>query len=266
MKIGIHGINGKMGLAIAREVVIRKDIILAAASVRNGHDWAGKRLCDVTDMPEASVRITSNLEQFCAAVDVVIDFTRPDATLALLPVCRKLRKPLMIGTTGFNPDTRDWIERAAEDIPIVIAANTSLGVNILSEVCRQVAKILDAETWDIDILEAHHRNKVDAPSGTALRIGEIIAKAQNSDLASRKCYPYQQKRKSGDIGFSVIRGGDIIGEHTVFFTASDERLEFTHRAASRRIFAQGALIAALWIGQGKEAGLYRMSDVLGFSS
>ena len=118
MKIGIHGINGKMGLAIAHEIMAHPDLELGAASVRNGHEWAGKRLCDVApDLPDCTVRITSNLDQFCAAVDVVVDFTRPDATLAILPVCQKLKKPLMIGTTGFNQDATAWIHRAAQHIP-----------------------------------------------------------------------------------------------------------------------------------------------------
>ena len=266
MKIGIHGINGKMGLAIAHEMLAYRDLELGAASVRNGHDWAGKRICDVApDLPECTVRITSNLDQFCAAVDVVIDFTRPDATLAILPVCQKMKKPLMIGTTGFNQDATAWIHRAAQHIPLVLAANTSLGVNILFEVSRRVAEVLDYQHWDVDIFEMHHRNKVDAPSGTALRIGEMIAEAQNSDFDERKRYPYTNRRKPGDIGFSVTRAGDIIGEHTVFFTADDERLEFTHRAGSRRIFARGALTAASWLGD-RPAGLYSMADVLGFTS
>ncbi|EEV89324.1 4-hydroxy-tetrahydrodipicolinate reductase [Cardiobacterium hominis] len=266
MKIGIHGINGKMGLAIAHEIMAHPDLELGAASVRNGHEWAGKRLCDVApDLPDCTVRITSNLDQFCAAVDVVVDFTRPDATLAILPVCQKLKKPLMIGTTGFNQDATAWIHRAAQHIPLVLAANTSLGVNILFEVSRRVAEVLDFQHWDVDILEAHHRNKVDAPSGTALRLGEMIAAAQDSDFDERKRYPYVNRRKTGDIGFSVVRAGDVIGEHTVFFTADDERLEFTHRASNRRIFARGALTAASWLGD-RPAGLYSMADVLGFTS
>ncbi|MDO4642473.1 MAG: 4-hydroxy-tetrahydrodipicolinate reductase [Cardiobacteriaceae bacterium] len=266
MKIGIHGINGKMGLAIAHEIMAHPNLDLGAVSVRNGHTWAGKRLCDVTDIAEScTVRVTSNLDQFCAAVDVVVDFTRPDATLALLPVCQKLKKPLMIGTTGFNADATAWIHRAAQVIPIVLAANTSLGVNILFEVSRRVAEVLDYQHWDVDIIEAHHRNKVDAPSGTALRLGEMIANAQGSDFDERKRYPYVNRRKTGDIGFAVVRAGDVIGEHTVLFTTDDERLEFTHRASNRRIFARGALTAAMWLNQ-RPVGLYNMADVLGFSS
>lgn len=263
MKIGIHGINGKMGQAIAAEILNHPNFTLAAASVRNGHEWADKRIDEVCGLA-SNVRITTSLEQLCASVDVVIDFTRPDATQTILPICRKLKKPMMIGTTGFSQETLSWIEKAGHDIPIVLAANTSLGVNILIEVSRQVATHLGQE-WNIDIFEAHHKNKIDAPSGTALRIGQAIASAQNSDFESRKRYPYTNKRKDGDIGFSVVRAGNIVGDHSVFFTSDYEQLEFTHRAQDRRIFAQGALVAAHWVVD-KEAGIYTMANVLGIGA
>lgn len=264
MKIGIHGINGKMGRAVAMELQHNEAIQLSSASVRGGHEWAERLLGEVSDLPQQALRVTANVERMCALSEVVIDFTRPNATLALLPICRKLKKPLLIGTTGFTADTRDWIVQAAKDIPIVLAANTSLGVNVLFEVTRRVAEALPPEVWDVDIFEAHHRQKVDAPSGTALRLGELIAKAQNSVLAERKVYPYTDKRRQGEIGFSVMRGGDIIGEHTVFFAKDSERLELTHRATDRRIFAEGAIKAAQWLSL-QAPGLYNMGDVLGFS-
>lgn len=262
MKIGIHGINGKMGLAIAQEISLRPDLILSSASVRNGHEWAEKRLDEVSDI-KASVRITTNLDQLCANADVVIDFTRPDATQILLPICQKLKKPMMIGTTGFSAMSLEWISKSAQEIPIVLAANTSIGVTILNEVSRRVAKILPYQSWDIDIYEAHHRHKVDAPSGTALKIGQAIATAQETDFEERKRYPYVNKRKTGDIGFSVVRAGEIVGDHTVQFTHDLETLSFSHHASSRRIFAQGALTATLWL-KDKPAGLYSMGQVLGF--
>ena len=214
MKIGIHGINGKMGLAIAHEIMAHPDLELGAASVRNGHEWAGKRLCDVApDLPDCTVRITSNLDQFCAAVDVVVDFTRPDATLAILPVCQKLKKPLMIGTTGFNQDATAWIHRAAQHIPLVLAANTSLGVNILFEVSRRVAEVLDFQHWDVDILEAHHRNKVDAPSGTALRLGEMIAAALGDGSAYGLRIHYSREPEEGlETAGGIIQALPLLGE------------------------------------------------------
>lgn len=261
MKIAIHGINGKMGLAIAEALAGHPDLALCGASVRSGHAWAGKKLSEVSHLP-LGVRITSNLDQLCASADVVVDFTRPDATLSLLQVCERANKPLLIGTTGFNRETAAWIERAAKKIPVLLAANTSIGVNILTAVCRQVAKALAPEQWDVDIAEAHHRQKVDAPSGTALKLGRAIAEAQGGDFDARMRYPYQDKRKSGDIGFAVIRSGDIVGEHTVYFNSAHEQLAFSHRAHDRRIFADGALTAARWL-HGRPAGFYGMEDVLG---
>lgn len=261
MKIAIHGINGKMGLAIAKALEGQPDLQLSGASVRSGHAWAGKKLSEVSDTTHA-VRITANLDQLCAAADVVVDFTRPDATLSLLQVCERANKPLLVGTTGFNRETAAWLERAATKIPLLLAANTSIGVNVLAAVCRQVALALAPEQWDVDILEAHHRQKVDAPSGTALKLGKTIASAQNSDFDARMRYPYQDRRKPGDIGFAVIRSGDLVGEHTVFFNSAHEQLSFSHRAHDRRIFADGALTAARWLA-GRPAGFYDMEDVLG---
>lgn len=265
MKIGIHGINGKMGRAIAHELVHYEDCQLGAASVRSGHAWADKALGEVSDLPQKTLKPTANIEYFVSQSDVVVDFTRPEAALALLPICQKLNKPLLIGTTGFSAEGRKWIEQAAQSIPIILAANTSLGVNVLLEIVQQVAKVLPKEIWDVDIFEAHHRDKMDAPSGTALRLGETIAKAQESVFNERKLYPYTQKRKPESIGFSVVRGGDIVGEHTVYFAKQAERLEFTHRATDRRIFAEGAIKAARWL-KGRSSGLYTMADVLGFGA
>lgn len=261
MKIAIHGINGKMGLAIAEALVNHPELVLSGASVRSGHAWAGKKLSEVSQTAH-TVRITSNLDQLCAAADVIVDFTRPDATLSLLQVCTRANKPLLIGTTGFNRETEVWIERAAEKIPLLLAANTSIGVNVLTAVCRQVAAALAADEWDVDIFDAHHRHKVDSPSGTALKLGKAIAEAQDSDFDSRMRYPYQDRRKPGDIGFAVIRSGGLIGEHTVYFNSGHEQLAFSHRAHDRRIFADGALKAAHWL-VGRPAGFYSMEDVLG---
>lgn len=265
LKCGIHSINGKMGLAIGQVAAGHPSLTIAAGFVRRNHEWAGQKISDVCQIDAGNIRATSNLESFCAASDVVIDFTRPEATLELLPICRKLRKPLVIGTTGFSDKAKQWIVEAAKDIPIILAANTSVGVNVLIEVSRQVAKALDKSQWHADILELHHQHKVDAPSGTALRLGEAIAQAQGDDFSEREKYPYQNRRGDEDIGFAVIRAGEIIGEHTVFFTSADERIELTHRANDRRIFARGALQAAMWLSD-QPAGFYTMADVLGFKS
>lgn len=262
MKIAIHGVNGKMGQEIARAALLDSDCELSAVSVRDSHSWANRALNSICDI-DSPLKTTSNLEILCQQSDVIIDFTRPDATLSLLPICQRYDRPMMIGTTGFNAETAAWIERAARHIPIVFAANTSLGVNVLMEVAKRVASVLPAEDWDVEIFESHHRRKVDAPSGTALKLGEQIALGREVSLAEHMVYPYENARKTGDIGFSVMRGGEISGEHTVYFINDHERLEFTHRAHDRSIFARGALIAAKWL-QGKPAGLYSMADVLGF--
>lgn len=260
IKIAIHGVNGQMGQAIAKMVVQDKDCELVAVSVRSGHDWYNRPLCEVLDIA-SNLRVRSNIEVLCQQSDVIIDFTRPDATLSLLPVCERYERAIVIGTTGFHNEALSWIEQAAHNIPLVFAPNTSLGVNILAEVSRQVAKVLGH--WDVEIFEAHHKRKIDAPSGTALMLGDVIAKAQASSLADRMIYPHQQRRKEGAIGFASMRAGENCGEHTVYFVGENERLEFTHRAYNRELFAQGALVAAKWL-VGKKAGLYRMSDVLGF--
>ncbi len=262
MRIGIHGINGKMGRTIAQTVCQNPKTQLSAAYVRSGHGWQDKPLNVISEIP-STLRSTTRLEMLCQESDVVIDFTRPDATLALLPICQRYNRPVMIGTTGFSEQSRGWLESFARHIPIVLAANTSLGVNVLLEVSARVAKVLGPEDWDVEIFEAHHRRKVDAPSGTALRLGEAIAQAQDTTLNERMRYPYETQRKTGDIGFSVARGGDLPGEHTVYFINDQERLELSHRAYDREIFARGALVAAKWL-IGRPAGLYTMADVLGF--
>lgn len=262
MKIGIHGVNGKMGREIALATLQDAECELSAVSVRDSHSWANQALDSVSDI-KTTLKPTTNLEVLCQKSEVIIDFTRPDATLALLPLCQRYDRPVMIGTTGFNAETAAWIERAAQHIPIVLAANTSLGVAVLMEVVRRVSAVLPASEWDAEIFESHHRRKVDAPSGTALKLGEQIAQGRGINLAEHLHYPYDGARKTGDIGFSVMRGGEICGEHSVFFINDHERLEFSHRAQDRSIFAHGALIAAKWL-KDKPAGLYAMADVLGF--
>ncbi len=261
MDVAIHGINGKMGNVLAQAVIAAPSCRLSAASVRDGHPWAGRKLCEVGTM-DIPLKVTSNLEVLCLQSDIIIDFSHPDATLVLLPLCQRYNRPLMIGTTGFNAEARRWIAKAADDIPIVLAANTSLGVNLLMAVSRLAAKALD---WDVEVFEMHHRRKVDAPSGTALRLAQAIATEREATLKSPIKYPHEQRRNSGEIGIAVARGGDVIGDHTVFFLDDHERIELTHRAQDRGIFARGALAAAKWLVD-RPAGLYDMSDVLGFAA
>lgn len=260
IKIGIHGINGKIGMALAELLIAHKDCELVSASVRTAHAWADKRLDEVSDI-KLPLRITSSLVNLCRPADVVIDFTRPEATLQLLPVCEKLSKPLLVGTTGFNHEAQRWLKQSADNIALLLAANTSIGINVLSAACRLVASSLPANQWDTEIFELHHRRKVDAPSGTALKLGQIVAEAQAERGEGQSTYPHTQARRQGDVGYSVARGGEVAGEHTVFFINDYERLELTHRVSDRRIFADGALKAAVWLA-GREKGFYSMEDVL----
>jgi 4-hydroxy-tetrahydrodipicolinate reductase len=201
-----------------------------------------------------------------ADFDVLVDFTRPEATLANLAHCRRLGRRIVIGTTGFDDAGKAQIAESARDIGIVFAPNMSVGVNLCLKLLETAARVLGQDV-DIEITEAHHRYKVDAPSGTALRMGEVVARGIGSDLKSCAVYGRHGvtgERQRGTIGFSVVRAGDIVGDHTVLFAGGGERVEITHRAESRMTFANGALRAARWLME-RNSGLYDMQDVLGLS-
>jgi 4-hydroxy-tetrahydrodipicolinate reductase len=212
---------------------------------------------------QSGALITADLRQGLAGADVLIDFTRPEGTLAHLAVCRELGVKLVIGTTGFSEAQKEEIALAGQDIAIVMAPNMSVGVNVTLKLLEMAAKAL-ATGYDIEIIEAHHRHKVDAPSGTALKMGEVIASATGRDL--NECAVYERFGHTGErdpstIGFSTIRGGDIVGDHTVLFAGTGERIEVTHKSSSRATYAQGSLRAARFLA-GRAAGLYDMFDVL----
>jgi 4-hydroxy-tetrahydrodipicolinate reductase len=199
------------------------------------------------------------LEQF----DVLIDFTHPSVTLRNLALCRQAGKAMIIGTTGFSAEEKQLLAEAGKEIPIVFAANFSVGVNLCLKLLDTAARVLGDEV-DIEIIEAHHRHKVDAPSGTALRMGEVVAQALGRDLAEVAVYGREGQtgaRERQTIGFATVRAGDVVGDHTVLFAGDGERVEITHKASSRMTFAKGAVRAALWL-EGREAGLYDMQDVL----
>jgi len=205
-----------------------------------------------------------NLAEMLDNFDVLIDFTRPEATLEYLSICQKAGKSMVIGTTGFSDEELLLIEKASDEIAIVFAPNMSVGVNLTLKLLDTAAKVF-GEDADIEIVEAHHRHKVDAPSGTALKMGEVVANALGRDLS--KCAVYgregiEEPRDRQTIGFSTIRGGDVVGEHTVSFFMEGERVEITHKASSRMTFANGAVRAANWLS-GRQSKLYNMHDVLG---
>ena len=264
MKIGIHGINGRMGQAIAAAVLNDPDCSLSSASVRASHNWYNQPLKTVSTL-NSELKPTANLEVLCQKSEVIMDFTRPDALIALLPILQRYDRPAVIGTTGLNKNVIDLVKKASKNIPIVLAPNTSLGVAVLMESVKRAAKALKAQDWDCEIFEAHHKRKADAPSGTAIKLGEVVAEAREQNFEEVKKYPHESTRKIGDIGFSSVRGGDIVGEHIVYFINEFERLEFSHKAQDRSIFAFGALTAAKWL-KNQEAGLYGMADVLGFNN
>ncbi|MDB5457051.1 MAG: Dihydrodipicolinate reductase [Caulobacter sp.] len=256
VKIAVAGALGRMGQAVAKTLEGRADAVVAARFGRPGA--AGDGLVE--------------RDAALAAAEAVIDFTLPEASAALAEACALLAgrtgggPALITGSTGFSPEQSARIAAAAEKIVIVRSGNFSLGVNMLTGLVRQAARALPAEDWDIEVFEAHHRRKIDAPSGTALMLGEAAAAGRGVDLAAvadRGRDGMTGPRRTGDIGFSVLRGGGIIGEHSVVFAGEEEILTLSHSARDRGLFARGAIAAAVW-SRGRPPGFYDMQDVLGF--
>jgi len=239
-KIAITGSNGRMGRALIRAVKLNPNV--SKGSILNRGD---------------------DIKQALKDFDVLVDFTRPEATLEALSICQNTGKAMVIGTTGFSDDALKVIDQASNDIPIVFAPNMSVGVNLTLKLLETTAKVIGIDS-NIEIVEAHHRHKVDAPSGTALKMGEVIANALGRDLSECAVYGREGTEEPRDrqtIGFSSIRGGDVVGEHTVTFFMEGERVEITHKASSRMTYANGAIKACQWLTK-QENGLYSMQDVL----
>lgn len=263
ISIAIAGASGRMGQMLIEAVRAADDCVLSgaldiAASPAIGHD-AGAFAGQTT-----GVLISADIAQGLNNSRVLIDFTRPEGTMAHLAVCRSLGVAMVIGTTGFTDSQKAEIAEAAKHIPIMMAPNMSVGVNVTLKLLEMAAKAL-ATGYDIEIIEAHHRHKVDAPSGTALKMGEVIADALGRDL--KDCAVYAREGVTGErdpssIGFATIRGGDIVGDHTVLFAGTGERIEITHKSSSRSTYAQGSLRAARFLA-GQKTGLFDMFDVLG---
>lgn len=255
MKIGIVGCMGRVGSVLVKEV--------------NSHEWPDIELAGGTALPE-DVKddhpffITSNPDELFQIADAVIDFTSPESTKKHAWLAAKHKKSLIIGTTGLTLDDEHELEDAANETTIIYAANMSVGVNVLLNLVEKAAATL-ADDWDIEIFEAHHKHKVDAPSGTALAIGKAAASGRGIELEDKADWARHGQtgaRKRGHIGFSVARGGDVVGEHRAYFYSEGERIELTHVATNRALFARGALRAAMW-SEDKKPGLYSMKDVLG---
>ncbi len=264
MKIGIFGGAGKMGRMLIASALKTKGAELSSVCASSGSLYIGKDAGELVGMGKTGVAVTDNPLEMFNLSEVVIDFSAPLASAENAVLAASTGKPLVIGTTGFSDEQLEIIKKAALQVPIVLSPNMSAGVNILLSIVEKTAEMLDS-SYDIEILEMHHRNKVDAPSGTALALGRAAAKGRgvNLDEAMRASREGNVgKRLEGEIGFAALRGGDVVGDHTVIFAADGERIEFTHKASSREVFAKGALRAALWLGE-KSAGLYSMNDVLG---
>ena len=267
IRVAIHGAAGRMGHALIQSCVQTPQSSLAAAIERPGSPTLGADAGTMAGLAPLGILVTDNLAAVINDCDVLIDFTRPEPGLVALELCRQHGKRMVIGTTGFSADQRATIEQASRDIPIMLAPNMSVGVNLCLKLLEIAAKVI-GDTTDIEIIEAHHRHKVDAPSGTALRMGEVVASALGRDL--KECAVWGREGHTGErdprsIGFSVIRAGDIVGEHTVMFADEGERVEITHNASSRMTFAKGAMRAAVWLAD-RPAGLFDMQDVLGLKS
>ena len=264
IRIAVAGASGRMGLCLIKAAVLAEKAALVVALVRPGSDAVGKDAGVLAGIGELGVSVVDNLSSVVDQFDVLIDFTRPDVSMAFIELCQQAGKKIVIGTTGYTHTQKAVIAEAAKDVAIVLAPNMSIGVNLALKLLEMTAKVM-GEYTDIEVIEAHHRHKVDAPSGTALRMGEVIAEALGRDL--KDCAIYGREGNIGErdrktIGFSTIRAGDIVGEHTVMFADEGERLEITHKATSRMTFANGAIRAAVWL-KDKPIGLYDMQDVLG---
>ncbi len=264
LKIAIAGAAGRMGRALIEQVLRDTGLRLSAALERNGDARVGRDAGELAGAP-CGVKITDDAAKAVSGCDVLIDFTLPEGAIAHLAACRKRGARMVIGTTGFSEAQKKEIAAAARDIAIVMSPNFSVGVNVAFRLLETAAAAL-GKGYDVEIVEAHHRHKVDAPSGTALRMGEVVARALGRDLKKHAVYGREGvtgKRNDQTIGFATVRGGDLVGDHTVMFIGAGERLEIAHHATSRANFASGALRAARFVAT-KKTGLYDMADVLGF--
>jgi 4-hydroxy-tetrahydrodipicolinate reductase len=266
LRLAVVGAAGRMGRMLVQTIPDTLGVTLAGALENPSSPFVGRDSGELVGGSPNGVVILADIASALAESDVVIDFSTPSATIALARQAARARVAHVIGTTGLSPADLDAIADAARETTIVRSGNMSLGVNLLAVLVERAAKAL-GPAWDAEIVEMHHRLKVDAPSGTALLLGEAAARGRGVDLAENSVRGRDGitgARKSGDIGFAALRGGTVVGDHTVIFAGAGERIELSHRAEDRGIFARGALAAALWT-RGKAPGLYSMADVLGLS-
>jgi len=263
MKIGVTGITGRMGRTIATLVLQDVLVELSSALVRKDLNLEDNDLGEFLGFEKNGGKMFSDLDQFVKSCDAIIDFSSPSLSLEIAEKCAENKKVLICGTTGFSDDEKLKFSSFSKNTVIVWSSNMSLGVNLLMNLAEKVANILH-DDFDIEIVEMHHRNKVDAPSGTALSLGAAVAKGRNvaiENVANMARFGKDAKREKGEIGFATLRGGDVVGDHSVIFAGDGERIELTHKASNRDIFAKGAIRAAIW-GSIKNPGFYSMRDVL----
>ncbi len=263
IKTGVVGFGGRMGTIIARILLENPDFNLAGALEDKAHPAVGRDAGETLGYPKTGTVVSSALNEAFGPCECIIDFTFPEVTLSVCEYASGKGKAMVIGSTGFTEEQRKTIETLSRKIPVVLSPNMSIGVNVLLKIISQVAGLLD-EGYDAEIVEAHHRLKKDAPSGTALALAQAVAKGRGVRLDTHACYERHGiigVRPVGEIGIQTVRAGDIVGEHTVMFAGPGERIEIAHKAHSRENFARGAIKAAGWV-MGKGPGLYSMMDVL----
>lgn len=263
LRIAVAGAGGRMGRQLIQAVNNASGVVLGAALERSGSSLVGTDAGELAGIGAIGVQVSDNLDAVKDHFDLLVDFTRPEGSLQYLAFCVANQKKIVIGTTGFDDAGKQAIQQAAEKIGIVFASNYSVGVNLVFKLLEKAAKVM-GDYCDIEVIEAHHRHKVDAPSGTALSMGEHIAKTLGRDLKTHGVFARDGitgERKRDEIGFATIRAGDVVGEHSVWFADEGERVEIAHKASSRMTFANGAVRAAKWL-QTKPHGLFDMTDVL----
>ena len=259
-RVLVIGASGRMGRALVRMAAERAEVRISGCVVREGAAELGRDAGDLAGIGRIDVPLRTDLPVALAECDVAVDFSQPSVTAANLAACVAAGKPLLIGTTGLPLQLGEDIERAARHIALLVAPNTSLGVTVLLELVKRAAQALPAD-FDIEIVEAHHRMKKDAPSGTALALGRAAASGRGQDFAQVAVTDRNGARRSGDIGFAVVRGGDIVGDHNVIFAGTGEQVQLLHRATDRNVFARGALTAAQWL-HSQAPGQYHMRDII----
>ena len=263
IKVGIAGCLGRMGQELTKRILEDKNFIFVGGFEHKAHKKIGKKISDATNIQSREV-VTNNASSIFKKADVVIDFTTPQSTLSNVKIASTTKTALVIGTTGITKAQKNKIKSFSKKTPILMSSNMSIGVNLLFDLVQQAASSLGGNEYDIEIAETHHKHKVDAPSGTALSLGEYAAEGRKTSLDKSKVLDRTKnlkKRKNGDIGFSVTRGGEIAGEHTVSFISKDDRVDLVHKANNRSIFVSGALKAAIFVSK-RKSGYFEMKDLL----